>query len=275
MIFTVIGGKGFIGRVVAERLRLDGYEVFVPDRDDSRLMKKELGNLIYAAGVTADFRYRQFDTIRAHVSTLLEILERAKFDSLLYLSSARLYRNALKTKEDSPIVMDSEDPENFYDITKLAGEALCHSSGRQNVRVVRLANVIGRDFHSANFLFDIIQSACSFGRVELRSALESEKDYVMVDDVVDLLPKIAMHGRHRCYNIASGVNIPHSEIVNSIASKIGFVGTVVHDAPKIIYPTIDIRRIQSEFNFVPKNVLFEIPTLVSEYRKIIDDKDRS
>lgn len=274
MNFTVIGGKGFVGSAVVARLRADGHDVFVPERDDRPLSKRQLGHVIYAAGVTADFRSRPFDTMRAHVGFLAELLEHAGFDSLLYLSSARIYRHAEKAQEDSPIALRSEDPEDYYDLTKLAGEALCHASGRRNVRVARLANVIGRDFRSANFVFDLIRSACRDGRIELRSALDSEKDYVMVDDVADVLPKIALYGQHCCYNVAAGFNTSHARIVGAIAATTGASCAVVPGAPRIVSPPIDIRRLQTEFGFAPQEVLSEIPTLVNEYRKSANAEDR-
>lgn len=273
MSFTVIGGKGFVGGAVVARLRADGHDVFVPERGDPLLLQRPLGHVIYAAGVTADFRSRPFDTMRAHVGLLAEVLEHAHFDSLLYLSSARVYRHAENAQEETPIALHSEDPEDFYDLTKLSGEALCHASGRRNVRVARLANVIGRDFRSANFVFDLIRSACRDGSIELRSAPDSEKDYVMVDDVADVLPKIALSGQHRCYNIAAGFNTQHVRIVGAIAATTGATCTVIPGAPRIASPPIDIRRLQTEFGFAPQEVLSEIPTLVNEYRKSANAED--
>jgi nucleoside-diphosphate-sugar epimerase len=275
MNFTVIGGKGFIGGAVVARLRADGHEVSIPERDDWRVLKHPLGHVIYSAGVTADFRSRPFDTMRAHVSFLVELLEHASFESLLYLSSTRIYQNAKNADEDSPIALRSEDPEAYYDLTKLAGEALCHASGCRNVRVARLANVIGHDFRSANFVSDLIRSACRNGCIELRSALDSEKDYLMIDDVVDVLPKIALHGQYRCYNVATGFNTLHDRIVGVIAAATGASFAVAPGAPRIVSPPVNIRRIQTEFGFVPRVVLSEIPLLINEYRKSTNAKDRS
>lgn len=275
MNFTVIGGKGFVGSAVVARLRTEGHDVFVPERCDPLLLQRHLGHVIYAAGVTADFRSRPFDTMRAHVGLLAELLEDASFESLLYLSSARIYRHAAKTHEESPIAVRSEDPEDYYDLTKLAGEALCHASGRRKVRVARLSNVIGRDFRSANFVFDLIRSACRDGHIELRSALDSEKDYLMVDDVADLLPKIALQGQYRCYNVAAGINTSHARILGAIAETTGACSAVVPGAPRIVSPPIDIQRLQTEFGFAPRDVLSEIPILVNEYRKCANAEDRS
>jgi nucleoside-diphosphate-sugar epimerase len=275
MNFTVIGGFGFIGSAVVECLRMNGHNVFVPNRDNTDLIEYNHGHIIYAAGVTADFRERPFDTVKAHICILNQILEHANFNSLLYLSSARMYRHAAMAHELEQISVMSEDGESFYDITKLAGEAICHASGRKNVRVARLTNVIGRDFYSNNFLFDLIKSAYRKGKIELRSSLDSAKDYVLIEDVANLLLKIATQGKHKCYNVGSGTNISHLEIVGLIAEQLEAEVEVLNEAPKLISEAIDISRIMTEFKFEPQNVLMQIPTLVTEYRKFFDDKDRS
>ncbi len=273
MSFTIIGGKGFVGDAVATHLRAAGHEVFIPDRGDPRLLQLELGHVIYAAGLTADFRSRPFDTMRAHVGTLTELLEHATFDSLLYLSSSRIYRHAEETHEESSIALCSENFEDYFDLTKLAGEALCHASGRRNVRVARLANVIGPDFRSANFIFDLIRSACRDQHIVLRSALNSEKDYVMVDDVAAILPKIALEGQYRCYNVAYGSNISHAQIVDTIAATTGASFAVNKGAPASISLPINILRLKAEFEFFPQDILSEIPRLVNEYREITNTED--
>lgn len=266
MNFTIIGGNGFVGSAVVSHLRVGGNQVCVPERGDTDIFVRPLGHVIYAAGVTADFRTRPFDTLQAHVGHLAELLERATFDSLLYLSSARLYRHAESSREDAAVAVRSEDPEDFYDLTKLGGEALCHVAGRPNIRVARLSNVIGSDFRSANFVFDLIRAACSTGRIELRSALDSAKDYVLISDVARLLPEIAVSGSQRCYNVASGINIAHRDIVDVVTGLTNTDCTVVADAPRIASTPVDIQRVRSEFGFVPSDVLPEISILVNEYR---------
>lgn len=272
MNFTVIGASGFIGSALVAHLSASGHTVFSPVRDAPELFTRSLGHVIYSAGVTADFRRRPFDTLRAHVSLLAELLEKATFDSLLYLSSVRIYRHAEHTGEEAAIFLRSHDPEDYYDLTKLSGEALCFASMRQKVRIARLSNVVGSDFRSSNFLFELIRAACDSGHVELRSALDSEKDYVLVEDVVRILPQIALHGQEQSYNLAAGLNLQHAAIVNVIKEVTGASFSVAPGALKHMVPQIDIRRLKSEFGFLAEKVLPRIPELISEYRKYRDVK---
>jgi len=267
MRFTVIGAGGFIGAALCERLEISGAEVFRPPRDSAEIFARPLGHVIYAAGVTADFRERPFDTVRANTCLIADVLERADFEALVYLSSARIYRHAEHTGEDAVIYLRPNDPEDLYDLTKLTAEALCSASKRPRVRVVRLTNVVGPDFRSKNFLFDLIRSACDDGVINLRTALRSEKDYVRLDDVLDLLPRIATSSRHACYNVGAGRNLSHADIINPILARSGARLSVAENAAAVALRPINIARLENEFNYRPRSVLEYIPCLVDEYRK--------
>lgn len=269
MKFTVIGGSGFIGSALAKRLSAQGHAVTTPARGVAGLTDAPLGHVIYAAGVTADFRSRPFDTLRAHTTLLANFLEHAEFDSLLYLSSARVYRHAEHGREDAAIFIRSEDPEDLYDLTKLAGEALCHACGHADTRVVRLTNVVGADFRSQNFLFELIRMACDQGCVELRTAPGSAKDYVLLEDVLEMLPRIAVEGREACYNLGGGRNLQHAELLAPILAASGARLTVCDGGPLIVAPEVDIGRLRREFGYAPAAVLPRIPELVHEYRKLV------
>ena len=268
MKFTVVGANGFIGSALKAMLHTQDFNVFAPTRGANELFTMPLGHVIYAAGVTADFRTRPFDTHRANTCLVADLLERAEFESLLYLSSARIYRHAENSVEDALIYVQPGDREDLYDLTKLTGEAICHASGRDSVRVVRLTNVVGPDFSSQNFLFDLIRSACETGQIDLRSAPDSAKDYVLLHDVLGILPRIATTGRHSCYNLGSGRNLTHAELLEPILAITGARLVVRDDAPKSVVPPINIARLQNEFGFQSSSVLSHIPQLVHEYWKL-------
>jgi len=267
MKFTVVGASGFIGGALVATLRKLGHEVNAPVRGAASLLHEPLGHVICAAGITADFRTRPFDALRANTALVAELLERAAFDSLLYLSSARIYRHAEHTREDARIFLTPEDPEDLYDFTKLTAEALCHASGRSNVRVVRLSNVVGADFRSGKFLFELIRAACDDGAIALQSALDSAKDYVWIGDVVEQVPKIALSGRHHCYNLCSGTNLTHRQLLEQIQTVTGARLSVRENAPCTVAAPIDIDRLREEFGYRPTPVLPLIPPLIDDYRK--------
>ena len=206
-LFTVLGAKGFIGSRLSAALTDGGHEVFAPSRG-ARLNDRPLGHVIYAIGVTGDFRSRPLDTMAAHVCRLLEVLGDGSFESLTYLSSTRVYQRvravgAQGVDETAAIGADPLDPGDLYNLSKLSGESLCLHGGRP-AQVVRLSNVYGAGDESQNFLSSIIRDAVQTGHVTLTAAAESAKDYVSLEDVVTLLPRIALGARGGIYNLASG-----------------------------------------------------------------------
>lgn len=258
MKFTVIGANGFIGSALCNYLNSLGAVTYAVDRNIDNFFSKSLGNVIYAAGITSDFRKRRFETMEAHVSNASYILKNYKFDSFLYLSSSRVYRYSAQTHENASVSLRSCDIESLYDISKLAGEAICFSIENPKVRVVRLSNIISKSFNSGNFLDQIVgQSLCN-SEVKLRSSLKSEKDYLTLDDAVENIVKISLYGKERCYNLAAGKNISNLEIVNLISTKTEAKFIVDPSVSPLIPNKIDVSRLKNEFNFKSKNVLKEI-----------------
>ena len=88
---TVIGASGFVGARLVEALTAAGREVSAPSRDHDGLFTRDLGQVFYCAGLTADYLARPFDTVEAHVGLIARILRDARFERLVYLSSTRLY----------------------------------------------------------------------------------------------------------------------------------------------------------------------------------------
>jgi nucleoside-diphosphate-sugar epimerase len=250
--WTVLGGRGFVGSRLVDHLRAQGAEVWVPDREDSGLWDRALGHVVYCIGLTGDFRQRPFETMEAHVSVLSQVLQRARFESLTYLSSTRVYMGSDRTDEDAPLSVQPGDPSNLYNLSKLAGEALCYASGRTGVRVARLSNVVGpgMDAASGNFVAALLSEAAS-GHILLNTLPESEKDYIDVRDVVVMLQKIALHGSQRVYNLASGVQTQHLQWVRALCAHFGCSWSASKDAQLQSFASIDNSRIASEFGFVP------------------------
>lgn len=266
MKFTIIGASGFIGSSIAKVLKEQGYIVNTPSRGDNSFKENPLGHVIYAAGVTSDFRKRPFDTLKANTIFLSELLENATFDSFLYLSSARIYRHSDSTKEDATIYVRPYDSENLYDLTKLTSESLCNFFNNPSIRIVRLTNVIGNDFESNNFVFDIIKSACDSNEIILRSSIESAKDYILIEDVLKILPKISINGRERCYNLGSGENISHKEITSEIQKHTGAAIKMSENTSPISSAPLNIDKIVREFGFKPTPVLPVIKYLIKNYQ---------
>lgn len=264
--FTVLGASGFIGSALVASLRANGHVVYAPRRADPAIFEADLGHVIYCIGMTADFRSKPFETVDAHVAVLADVLRKARFESLLYLSSTRVYGNAAAAQEQACLQVDPADPSALYNLSKLTGESLCRSCGKPGVKVARLSNVVGSDPDSQNFLSSLIREALA-GRIELQSDPDSSKDYILLDDVLTLLPAIAAGGKHWLYNVASGSALRHAVLVARLAALTGCDVAVRPDAPRVDFPAIDTARVRDEFGFSASAVIDSLSRLVEQARQ--------
>lgn len=261
MNWTVLGAGGVIGRRLAGYLRKTGHAVYAPERDDPGVWQRPLGHVVYAIGLTADFRQRPYETVQAHVSLLAELLQRGNFDTLLYLSSTRVYGRASSGHEDAPLPVLAQDPSDLYNLSKLMGESLCLHGGRSGVRIARLSNVVGGDdAESDNFLPSLLRAARS-GHIELTTAADSAKDYIHMDDVIELLARIAVGGQSRVYNVASGQQLRHTDWTHRLVALTGCTVGVAPGAVRQQFVPVDVTRIRTEFGYSPRSALSVLDSL--------------
>lgn len=272
MKYTILG-SGFIGTNLKMYLQNQSIDCFLPQRDYSFVKNQNLGHVIYAIGLTADFRTRPMETVKAHVCKLIEVLENSSFESFLYLSSTRVYNGSKSGDELTLLNVNPADFSDLYNISKLMGEAVCLAVPNEKIRIVRLSNVIGNDFNSDNFLFSLIKDAVSKGEIKLGLPADSAKDYIVIDDVVSLIQLISMKGVKRMYNVASGQPLSNKQLADEIRKytncKVEF--------PKIVnalnFPVIQTERIKEEFLYSPRHILPEIKLLIEKFKKTKHDSN--
>jgi nucleoside-diphosphate-sugar epimerase len=246
--FSVFGASGFIGKHLCDHLAKHGHRVRAISRGSFPPPRSHLGHAIYCIGLTADFRTKLVETARVHVALLADVIEDYQFDSLLYLSSTRVYAGLARGEEDAPLLVSPTDPDHVYALSKLAGESICLAKGHH---VARLSNVIGPEDDSDNFIASLLREARERRRVLLNTSAQSAKDYIYVDDVSGLLMQIALSAKHQVYNVASGTRTENATIAALIAETTGAAVSFAADAATISFPPIDIGRVTADFGFQP------------------------
>ena len=252
MLYTVFGSNGTIGKSTVSYLKKRGHDVITVSRTSKLSHHDSFGHVIYCCGVTGDFMTRPFDTIDSHISFLSHTLQSINFQSFLYLSSTRLYSGLTSGCEDNSFTINPEALDHLYNISKLAGEALCLNSNLPGIKVARLSNVVGAsDIHSNNFFSNICKQALK-GNIELFSTLETKRDYICIEDVVGLLSQLGPKGKKKIYNVASGTHLSTRAIIKEIVKTTDCSFKVSNPVPTIRTPLIDIKKVTEEFNFQPK-----------------------
>jgi nucleoside-diphosphate-sugar epimerase len=266
---TVLGAGGFIGGALVAHLRAAGRPVVAVGRAELAeflAARPAAGDVIDCIGLTADFRARPLATAEAHVGLVGRFLAELDMRSFLLLSSTRVYARAELGREDLALEVQPWVPGDLYNITKLAGEALCLTDPRPTVRVVRLSNVYGPGMGADNFLGQVLEAGAAGGTVTLRQSLRSAKDYVALADVLPALAAIAERGAARLYNVASGVNTSHDAIVGRLG-RLGWRFEVQEGAGAVRFPRIDITRLALEFGAPCRSVLEDLPELATSLRQ--------
>jgi nucleoside-diphosphate-sugar epimerase len=269
MQVTVLGATGFIGGHLSSCLAEKGHSVWCPSRTDLQsLSHRQLGHVFYCIGEdeVAESPYNALD---AHVAHLANILRSQNFASLTYLSSTRVYLGAQSASEDSKLEILPHDERAIFNVMKITGEQLCVASKHPAVRAVRLSTVIGFAPQGKSLLPTLIRDAMLRGRMRLTTSPQSSRDYIAVEDVLDILPRIALGGKQRCYNLGSGVNVRLAEIVRVIGDEFQSQCDWQPNASTVDFPVIDTSRIQTEFSFAPRPALAALILACAEFRRCL------
>jgi nucleoside-diphosphate-sugar epimerase len=266
--FTVLGAGGFIGAALVAWLESQDRVVHAVTRASLPALltgRRPAGHVIDCVGLTGDFRVRPLETAEAHVGVVARCLADLQFDSFLLLSSTRVYARAKATHEDAALPTVPADPSDLYNVTKLAGEALCLTDQRATIRVARLSNVYGSLIPAETFLGQVLREGQATSGVMFHQSPESAKDYVGVAAVVRLLPAIAMAGRYRLYNVAAGTNTSHAAIANCLHDIAGWRTGFAPDAPTVRHLPIDTTRLATEFgtSAAASDLIADLPTLLA------------
>ena len=264
---AVFGAAGFIGRHLTAHLTARGWDVLAVGRGDEGWRGADLGHVFYCAGLTADFRVRPFDTVEAHVTLPAQLLREARFDSLLYCSSTRVYAGAASAEETAALVVDPNQPGDLYNLSKLMGEAICLAVANPAVRIARLSNVVGHDPTSDNFVAAVVRDAVRDGHVVLQTNPLCAKDYIGVEDAVAALARIALEGIERLYNVAAGVNTTNADILAALSAASGCDVVTRGDSPLVVFPPIGVRRLRALGVDSGEPVLHQMPKLVTMMRQ--------
>lgn len=273
-LYTVFGGRGFIGSEIVSQLTALGHTTFVPSRNDNSIFKRDLGIVIYCAG-NGDCKNTPFSVLEANVSLLANILQHSVFTRLIYISSTRVYMNQQHANEYDNLTVCSNDNRRLFNLTKLVGEEICLKSSRE-VCILRPSNVYGVALSSPLFLPTITRNAIENGSVNMYVPPSYAKDYVSVADVAKCCIMLSTDERakNEIINIAAGYNITAQQLADTLRKNIQ-CEVIWHggDSLNENFPKTDISSLQRLFpSFNPKNVIDEMKLMIVDFKEKLKKK---
>lgn len=219
----LLGGNGFIGSVVAKRLRLENLPVYVVGRDNGVELPKLLpscGTVVHlASGTTPGSSARhpklEEDSL-ALTLHLLELMQTQPQTHVLFFSSGgTVYGNpaTFPVTEDSPVA-----PLSYHGAGKAAQEILCKTliTLGHTVTVLRPSNAYGPG-QSLRQGFGLIRTMLEHAKtgttLEIWGDGENVRDYIYIDDVVEATVRL-IGLPHDCgtYNLGSGVGYSINQV---------------------------------------------------------------
>jgi UDP-glucose 4-epimerase len=286
----VLGGNGFIGSHLVDRLLAEKHEVRVFDKY-KELYRPSLSSVDYRFGdfgnrgllstalIDIDIVFHLINTtlpktsnddpafdISSNVVETIYLLEKCvskKIKKIIYISSGGTVYGVPETlpiKEDSPT-----NPLCSYGIAKLANEKYLflfnHLYGL-DYTVIRPSNPYGSRQNplAAQGAISVFLARTIGGEtINIWGDGEIVRDYLFIDDLVDGIYKAAVtETRSRIFNVGSGVGISLNAIVKAIRTianlevKVEYTDKRLLDVPKIL---LDITRAKDELGWMPATSL--------------------
>lgn len=280
----VLGGNGFIGSHVLEKLNQQQYNIISFDRE---LPVVKIEGIQYIVGdfksdkdlsiavEKADVVLHLISTINPSLSIIkpldgytidtvqtikiLEILRENNGQLIFASSGGTVYGE----QEHFPIKEESIcKPINHYGNTKLTIENIIrmyNHNYKMNNKILRISNPygLGQDYHKGvGVISAFINKILNNETVEIWGDGNIIRDYIYIDDLCQAFVDILNYrGQEEVFNIGSGKGYSLNEILNIIEKIHGkpikkiYLDNRIVDVQKVV---LDITKVKQELNFKPK-----------------------
>ena len=266
--YTIFGHTGFIGTHLKKKLK--NHNLILPKRNKFKL-KRFLHNVIYCIG-SDDWINNSYDSFKANLGYIPEILNHNQFKSFTFLSTTRIYKKNKITDEKSNIKINSHDLDDYYNITKICAESYLLTQ-KKKINIIRLSNIYGDNYSAPLILPKILSNSIKFGEITLTINKNSTKDFLCINDAADIIKKISLKGKGGIYNVASGKLYKLIDIASIIQQHTNCKIILKNQKTSIKEPKLNIKKIQKEFKFIPKsNLLKDLEALIQKYKTYYENK---
>lgn len=223
---VVLGGDGFLGRAIYQRLMANDIETISLTSRDLDLAGPEAGTalaemvrptdaLIMLAAVKPG-RHQDEEAFAANLamgSTLCRAVRQRGCAHLLYVSSDAVYPFAPEPIRENV----TPAPSSLYAQMHLARETMLSGTGAVPTALLRLTQVYGPgDPHDAYGPNRMVRSALRDGRIVLYGSGEETRDHIHVADVTAVVLDVLMIRSRGLINLASGRSVSFAALADMV-----------------------------------------------------------
>jgi UDP-glucose 4-epimerase len=275
----VTGSNGFIGKNLVKKL--SKYEIIsdtnnfkqINLNDEKLVMNLEVADLvIHLAGKIPQENFEQkkfFENNILITQNILKYCIKNKVKKIIYVSSY-VYGEPKYLPIDEN---HSINPHSIYSKSKYEGEKLCKFYSDNfdlNVTILRPFNIFGESMKPGFFISNLINSVRTGKKLTIINK-NSKRDFLHIDDFVDLIIKIKDHDyKFEIFNIGTGISYSFLEIIKKV-EKISLKKLDIdfkEDDTFIDDIKADITKIINQMNWQPKIKLDE------GLKKMLEEKER-
>lgn len=264
---VVLGARGFVGRILVDRLCAEGVAVTPISSDQIDLTahsaEEQLASVlqpddtvVFLAAITPD-KGRNAAAMLANLQMGAHVcaaLERCRVGHVVYVSSDAVYPfHSALVRETS-----SAEPTDLYGSMHLAREIMVKQAVTSPVAVLRPTMIYGaQDTHNSYGPNRFRRMAHKEGQIRLFGLGEETRDHIAVEDVVRLIMLTISRRSAGTLNLATGRSVSFADVAALVAQQ--FPGTPIEiaSAPRqapITHRAFDVTGIYQsfpEFRFTP------------------------
>ena len=247
----IVGGTGFIGRRLTDRLRhvqqeasapaWSGHVISLSSRDcnllNSQQSREKLATtsstttIIMCAGISrrAGDSWSLFQTNLTMVHNLLRALRDREPRSIVFLSSTDVY--GLPTTELPLTETSLPRPTTYYGLAKLACENMFHigSSPSCPVTILRLPGIYGSTDAGRSIVGSFCRRLSAQQAVQLSGGGYVTRDFVHVDDLCSLMEARVVSPLQTTLNVATGNSMMVADVASRVAQQLQLPAAVAAD----------------------------------------------
>ncbi|CAB4335685.1 unannotated protein [freshwater metagenome] len=186
--------------------------------------------LFHAAGYgqPGKFKLDPLKTIKLNTSVLLHLAGKLNMNGkAVFLSTSEVYSGSceIPSSEDRLGTYSTNSDRSPYIEAKRCGEAIMYSLNQSGNRFGRSARVAlaygpGGQVNDVRVLNEFIISGLRNGFINVKDLGEAMRTYCYVDDAIDLIFWILLHGTSDVYNVGGTSRVSISNLAELIASKL-------------------------------------------------------